>query len=115
MRSSAWPRSPSGASVECVGDASEGQLFDTYRYHAVFTDSAETMLEAEAHHRDHAIVEQVIADLENGPLAHLPRVCSPPTPPGPWPPRSRSTSPAPQRPWPAPPTPEPRPPPSAGA
>ena len=52
--------------------AGQGQLFDTYRYHAVFTDSAETMLEAEAHHRDHAIVEQVIADLKNGPLAHLP-------------------------------------------
>jgi hypothetical protein len=52
--------------------AGQGQLFDTYRYHAVFTDSAETMLDAEAHHRDHAIVEQVIADLKNGPLAHLP-------------------------------------------
>ena len=52
--------------------AGQGELFDTYRYHAVFTDSAETMLDAEAHHRDHAIVEQVIADLKNGPLAHLP-------------------------------------------
>ena len=50
----------------------QGELFDTYRYHAVFTDSAETMLQAEAHHRDHAIVEHVIADLKNGPLAHLP-------------------------------------------
>jgi len=30
------------------------------------------MLHAEAHRRDHAIVEQVIADLKNGPLAHLP-------------------------------------------
>jgi hypothetical protein len=52
--------------------AGQGELFDTYRYHAVFTDSLETMLDAEAHHRDHAIVEQVIADLKNGPLAHLP-------------------------------------------
>ena len=50
----------------------QGELFDTFRYHAIFTDSAETMLDAEAHHRDHAIVEQVIADLKNGPLAHLP-------------------------------------------
>jgi hypothetical protein len=50
----------------------QGELFDTFRYHAVFTDSAEAMLQAEAHHRDHAIVEQVIADLKNGPLAHLP-------------------------------------------
>ena len=30
------------------------------------------MLAAEAAHRAHAIVEQVIADLKNGPLAHLP-------------------------------------------
>lgn len=52
--------------------AGQGELFDTYRYHAVFTDSAETMLDAEAHHRDHAIVEQVIAEVKNGPLAHLP-------------------------------------------
>jgi len=30
------------------------------------------MLTAEATHRDHAIVEQVIAELKSGPLAHLP-------------------------------------------
>ena len=30
------------------------------------------MLQAEADHRRHAIVEQVIADLKGGPLAHLP-------------------------------------------
>jgi hypothetical protein len=30
------------------------------------------MLAAEATHRDHAIIEQVIAELKNGPLAHLP-------------------------------------------
>jgi hypothetical protein len=38
----------------------------------VFTDSPLPMLEAEADHRRHAIIEQVIADLKNGPLAHLP-------------------------------------------
>ena len=38
----------------------------------MFTDSPEPMLAAEATHRDHAIVEQVIAELKNGPLAHLP-------------------------------------------
>ena len=48
------------------------KLFAVYRYHAVFTDSAEPMLAAEATHRDHAIIEQVIAELKNGPLAHLP-------------------------------------------
>ena len=54
--------------------ASPGQTeaFAVYRYHAVFTDSAEPMLHAEATHRDHAIVEQVIADLKDSALAHLP-------------------------------------------
>src|SRR6185369_17633835 len=50
----------------------QGELFADYRYHAVFTDSPEPMLAAEATHRDHATVEQVIAELKNGPLAHLP-------------------------------------------
>ena len=52
--------------------AGQTELFAVYRYHAVFTDRAEPMLAAEATHRDHAIVEQVIAELKNGPLAHLP-------------------------------------------
>jgi len=39
---------------------------------AVFTDSPLVMLQAEADHRRHAIIEQVIADLKGGPLAHLP-------------------------------------------
>jgi hypothetical protein len=38
----------------------------------VFTDSPFEMIQAEAQHRDHAIVEQVFADLTSGPLAHLP-------------------------------------------
>ena len=52
--------------------AGQGELFAAYRHHAVFTDSPQPMLEAEATHRQHAIVEQVIADLKGGPLAHLP-------------------------------------------
>jgi len=32
------------------------------------------MLIAEAHHRDHAIVEQVIADLKSSALNHFPSV-----------------------------------------
>ena len=52
--------------------AGQGALFSTWRHHAVFTDSQESMLAAEATHRDHAIVEKVIAELKNGPLAHLP-------------------------------------------
>jgi len=52
--------------------AGQGALSSVWRHHAVFTDSAESMLAAEATHRDHAIVEKVIAELKNGPLAHLP-------------------------------------------
>ncbi|HEY5150638.1 MAG TPA: IS1380 family transposase [Mycobacterium sp.] len=51
---------------------SQGELFAAWRHHAVFTDSPMPMLEAESAHRAHAIIEQVIADLKNGPLAHLP-------------------------------------------
>ena len=50
----------------------QGELFAAYRYHAIFTDSPMSMLEAEAAHRDHAIIEQVIADLKHSALAHLP-------------------------------------------
>ncbi len=52
--------------------AAQGELFAAYRYHAIFTDSPLSMLAAEAAHRDHAVVEQVIADLKNSALAHLP-------------------------------------------
>ncbi len=52
--------------------ADQGELLPGYRYHAVFTDSPLTMLQAEACHRGHAIIEQVIADLKNSALAHLP-------------------------------------------
>jgi Transposase DDE domain group 1 len=50
----------------------QDELFDVWRYHAVFTDSPFVLLQAEAQHRDHAIVEQVLADGTSGPLAHLP-------------------------------------------
>jgi Transposase DDE domain group 1 len=50
----------------------QGELFPAWRYHAVFTDSPFELVQAEGQHRDHAIVEQVIADLIAGPLAHLP-------------------------------------------
>lgn len=52
--------------------AGQSEMFAVYRYHAVFTDSDEPTLTAEASHRDHAIVEQVIADLKDSALAHLP-------------------------------------------
>jgi hypothetical protein len=54
--------------------ASHGQdeMFAVWRHHAPFTDSPLEMIQAEAQHRDHAIIEQVNADLISGPLAHLP-------------------------------------------
>lgn len=58
--------------VPDMNPAHQSELFTVYRYHAVFTSSPLPMLEAEKAHRAHAIVEQVIADLKNGPLAHLP-------------------------------------------
>jgi hypothetical protein len=52
--------------------AAPGELFPAWRYHAVFTDSPFTILQAEEQHRDHAVIEQVFADLTDGPLAHAP-------------------------------------------
>jgi hypothetical protein len=54
--------------------AADGQdeLFTVWRYHAVFTDSPFELVQAEGQHRDHAVVEQVLADVTSGPLAHLP-------------------------------------------
>ncbi len=50
----------------------QDELFSVHRHHAVFTNSTEPMLLAESHHRDHAIVEQVIADLKSSALGHFP-------------------------------------------
>ena len=54
--------------------ATHGQddLFDVWRHHTIFTTSPFGMLQAEDHHRDHAWVEQVIADGKASALAHLP-------------------------------------------
>jgi hypothetical protein len=56
------------------GKAGQGQeeLFPAWRYHAAFTNSPFVTLQAEEQHRDHAIVEQVFADWNAGPLAHMP-------------------------------------------
>jgi len=56
-----------------AGDGTEqGEVFATYRHHAFITNSTLGMVEADQRHRDHALVEQVIAELKDGPLAHLP-------------------------------------------
>jgi hypothetical protein len=52
--------------------AGQDELFPAWRHHAVFTDSPFELVQAEAQHRDHAVVEQVFADWTDGPLAHLP-------------------------------------------
>ena len=58
--------------VKDMNPLNQSELFTAYRYHAVFTNSPLPTLRAEKAHRAHAIIEQVIADLKGGPLAHLP-------------------------------------------
>ncbi len=50
----------------------QGELFTLWRYHAAFTNSAFVLVQAEQQHRGHAVIEQVFAELIDGPLAHLP-------------------------------------------
>jgi hypothetical protein len=50
----------------------QGELFPAWRYHAVFTDSPYETIQAEEQHRGHAVIELLLADLNDGPLAHLP-------------------------------------------
>jgi hypothetical protein len=51
----------------------QDELFPAHRYYPIFTDSPCTLIQAQEQHRDHAVQEQVNADLiDNGPLAHLP-------------------------------------------
>lgn len=54
------------------GGSEQGELLATYRHHAFITNSTLSTIEADQRHRDHALVEQVIAELKDGPLAHLP-------------------------------------------
>jgi hypothetical protein len=61
--------------VKDLSPPGQGELFTAWRYHAIFTDSPFTMLQAEEHHRGHAQAEQVFADWTDGPLAHLPSGC----------------------------------------
>jgi hypothetical protein len=52
--------------------AGQDELFTLWRHHAVFTDSRHLLVQAEQLHRGHAIIEQCLAELIDGPLAHLP-------------------------------------------
>ena len=55
--------------------AGQDGLFDVWRFHAFFTTTDRALLDtvtADKTHRQHAIVEQVHADLKGSALAHLP-------------------------------------------
>jgi len=54
--------------------AGQGALFTTWRHHAVFTDSGESMLAAEATHRDHATTRSSRRSSPNSKPAHW-RTC----------------------------------------
>ena len=53
-------------------DVDEPGLFDLHRFHAVFTTSDLDTVTADKIHRQHAVIEQVNADLKNSALAHMP-------------------------------------------
>jgi len=50
----------------------QAQLWPDWRHFAFLTNRAENITLVEAEHRDHAVVEQVIADLKDQALAHFP-------------------------------------------
>jgi hypothetical protein len=52
--------------------AGQEELCPTWRYHAFLTDTESSTVEADLTHRAHAIIEQLFADLIDGPLAHMP-------------------------------------------
>ena len=52
--------------------ADQDELFTAWRHHAVFVTSRVETLQAEDQHRDHAVIEQVIADAAASAMAHLP-------------------------------------------
>jgi hypothetical protein len=55
-----------------AADHGQDQLFTPWRYHAFITNSTLAAVQADEVHRDHAIIEQTIAELKDGPLAHAP-------------------------------------------
>lgn len=53
-------------------DVDAPTLFDTYLFHPFFTTSTLDTVTADKVHRQHAVIEQVNADMKNSALAHLP-------------------------------------------
>jgi hypothetical protein len=59
--------------VKKTSGEATGELFDVYRYQAVFTNSPFDPYTADTHHRDRAgTIEQIFADLNDSALAHFP-------------------------------------------
>jgi hypothetical protein len=50
----------------------QAELFPDWRHFALITNRTDELAVVEAEHRDHAVVEQVIADLKDQALAHFP-------------------------------------------
>ncbi len=50
----------------------QAELFPDWRHFAMITNRTDALAVVEAEHRDHAVVEQVIADLKDQALAHFP-------------------------------------------
>jgi Transposase DDE domain group 1 len=48
------------------------ELFPVWRHHPFLTNSTEPTAQADITHRQHAIIETVLSDVIDGPLAHLP-------------------------------------------
>jgi hypothetical protein len=48
------------------------ELFPVWRHHPFLTNSTEDTTQADITHRQHAIIETVLSDVIDGPLAHLP-------------------------------------------
>ncbi len=53
-------------------EPAQPDLFPVWRHHGFVTNSTLSTADADTTHRDHAIIEQVISELKNAALAHLP-------------------------------------------
>jgi hypothetical protein len=52
--------------------AKSDELFPVWRHHPFLTNNIENTAQADITHRKHAIIETVLSDLIDGPLAHMP-------------------------------------------
>ncbi|GAA3614196.1 hypothetical protein GCM10022223_33040 [Kineosporia mesophila] len=64
-------KNPPSAKI-VTGESEQQEPFNLWRHRAVFVTGDFEMLQADAHHRQHANHEQVNAEAKAGALAHLP-------------------------------------------